>query len=214
MNKKIIVFGASGITGTHIVTQALEQGYFVTAFVRNTAKIKIQHNNLHITQGDVMNIETVASAILGQDTVICCIGTAAFKDGTVRSDATKIILAAMEKTGVKRFICQTSLGVGDSKVSFKRLPFFVRIFIVPLLIQKALEDHERQENYIKASNTDWTIVRPAGLYNTALTKKYRHGFAYDDKTITMKISRADVAHFILEQVKLDIYKNKVVGVSY
>jgi putative NADH-flavin reductase len=214
MNKKIIVFGASGITGAHIVTQALEQGHFVTAFVRNAAKLKVQHSNLRIVQGDVMNVENVANVILGQDVVICCIGTAAFKNGTIRSDATKIILAAMEKTGVKRFICQTSLGVGDSKVSFKRLPFFVRIFIVPLLIQKALEDHERQENYIKASNTAWTIVRPAGLYNTALTKKYRHGFAYDDKTITMKISRADVAYFILEQVNSDVYKNKVVGVSY
>jgi putative NADH-flavin reductase len=214
MNKKIIVFGASGITGTHIVTQALNQGYLVTAFVRNTSKIKIQHSNLHIVQGDIMNIETVASAILGQDAVICCIGTEAFKDGTVRSDATKNILVAMEKTCVKRFICQTSLGVGDSRVSFKRLPFFVRIFIVPLLIQKALEDHERQENYIKTSNTDWTIVRPAGLYNTALTKNYRHGFAYDDKTIRMKISRADIAHFILQEVALLTYLHKTVGVSY
>jgi putative NADH-flavin reductase len=214
MSKKIIVFGSSGITGTHIVTQALEQGYFVTAFVRNIVKLQMQNSNLHIVQGDVMNVENVANAILGQDVVICCIGTAPFKNGTIRSDATKVILAAMEKTGVKRFICQTSLGVGDSKVSFKRLPFFVRLFIVPLLIQKALEDHERQENYIKASNTVWTIVRPAGLYNTTLTKKYRHGFAYDDKTITMKISRADVAYFILEQVNSDVYKNKVVGVSY
>jgi putative NADH-flavin reductase len=214
MRKKIIVFGASGITGSHIVTQALEQDYFVTAFVRNTAKIKIQHSNLHIVQGDVMNIETVASAILEQDAVICCIGTAPFKNGTIRSDATENILAAMEKTGVKRFICQTSLGVGDSKVSFKLLPIFVRIFIVPFLIQKALEDHERQEKYIKTSNTDWTILRPAGLYNTALTKKYRHGFSYDDKTITLKISRADVAHFILQEVESSAYLHKKVGVSY
>jgi putative NADH-flavin reductase len=214
MSKRIIVFGASGITGAHIVTQALEQGYFVTAFVRNIVKLQMQNSNLHIVQGDVMNVENVANAILGQDVVICCIGTKPFKNGTVRSDATKVILEAMEKTGVKRFICQTSLGVGDSRISFKQLPFFVRLFIVPMFMQRALDDHEVQENYIKASKTDWTIVRPAGLYNTALTKKYRHGFAYDDKTITLKISRADVAHFILEQANSDVYKNKVVGVSY
>jgi putative NADH-flavin reductase len=214
MSKKIIVFGASGITGTHIVTQALEQGYFVTAFVRNIVKLQMQNSNLHIVQGDVMNVENVANAILGQDVVICCIGTKPFKNGTVRSDATKVILEAMEKTGVKRFICQTSLGVGDSNISFKQLPFFVRLFIVPLFLNKPIEDHELQEKYIIASKTDWTIVRPAGLYNTALTKKYRHGFSYDDKDITLKISRADVAHFILEQANSDVYKNKVVGVSY
>jgi putative NADH-flavin reductase len=83
-----------------------------------------------------------------------------------------------------------------------------------MFMQRALDDHEVQENYIKASKTDWTIVRPAGLYNTALTKKYRHGFAYDDKTITLKISRADVAHFILEKVTSSTYIHKKVGVSY
>jgi putative NADH-flavin reductase len=214
MSKKIIVFGSSGITGTHIVTQALEQGYFVTAFVRNIVKLQMQNSNLHIVQGDVMNVENVANAILGQDVVICCIGTKPFKNGTVRSDATKVILEAMEKTGVKRFICQTSLGVGDSNISFKQLPLFVRLFIVPMFMQRALDDHEVQENCIKASNTVWTIVRPAGLYNTALTKKYRCGFAYDDKTITMKISRADVAYFILQEVVSSTYIHKTVGVSY
>jgi putative NADH-flavin reductase len=210
----LIVFGASGGTGQEVVKQALEQGHQVTAFVRNPDKIKLKSHNLQVVEGNIMDIGSIKKAMIGQNAVLCCIGSAPFKTGTIRSDSARNIVLAMEQTGVKRIVLQSSLGVGDSKVSFDKMPFIVRKIILPLVLQKAFDDHELQEEYLKQSILDWVVARPAGLDNGALTGNYRHDFAYNDKSITMKISRADTADFMLKQVSSNLYLKQKVGLSY
>ena len=83
-----------------------------------------------------------------------------------------------------------------------------------LLLRKAYRDHELQEQYIQQSRLDWTIVRPAAFTDGMATGNYRHGFPATDKTLKLKISRADVALFMLMQLTTDMYLHETPGLSY
>jgi putative NADH-flavin reductase len=194
---KLLVFGSTGGTGQELLKQALDQGHSVVAYARNPAKIDdIKHTGLQVVRGDVLDPAVVESAIAGQEAVLCSIGAGAERT-TLREDGTRNIVEAMGKTGVQRLICQSSLGVGDSRAN---LPFFTKYIIVSVFLRHAFADHERQEAIVKQSSLDWTIVRPPYLTDGRRTGTYRHGFPSTDKRIKGKISRADVADFILKQL--------------
>lgn len=82
------------------------------------------------------------------------------------------------------------------------------------LLRQAYADHVKQENYIKQSHLDWTIVRPGAFIDGNRTNNYRHGFPGTDKTTKLKISRTDVADFMLKQLTDDLYLHKTPGLSY
>ncbi|MDH5446596.1 MAG: SDR family oxidoreductase [Gammaproteobacteria bacterium] len=206
---KLIIFGASGSVGHKLVEQALAQGHQVTAFIRDKSKLQINASNLQIAVGDVLQIETVELAIKRQDAVLCVLG--AGRKGTVRSEGTRNIIQAMETTGVKRLICQSSLGVGDSRGN---LNLFWKYFMFGLLLRPAYEDHARQEQYVRQSELDWTIVRPGAFTDGVHTGQYRHGFSSQDKTTRLKISRSDVADFLLKQLFDSTYLHKAASLSY
>ena len=212
--KKVLIFGSTGGTGQHLVEQALAQGYAVTAFARNPTAVTTKHTNVRVVQGDVMDAASVERAMQGQEAVLSAIGSPANKIGTVRSDGTRNIIRAMEMSGVRRFVCQTSLGYGDSRNVLDRTPFFFKYIIVPFILRKGFADHALQEDYIRQSQLDWVIVRPGNLTDGNHTGVYRHGFPATDQAITVKISRADVADFMLRQVREDTYLKKTPGVSY
>jgi putative NADH-flavin reductase len=211
---KVLIFGATGGTGKLVVQQALQKGCHITAFIRNPAKMDIKDPKLKIVPGDVLDQSAVNSAMPGHDAVICCLGAPATKAGQLRSAGTKNILAAMQKNGVQKFICQTSLGYGDSKIILHHTPFFFREIIVPYLLKTTFAEHELQEAFIKESNVNWTIIRPGTLTNGRLTGKYRYNFDYADTSTTVKIARADVADLLLRQLQTDEYSKKILGVSY
>lgn len=206
---KVIIFGATGRIGGHLVQQALAQGHMVTAFVRDPGKIQVKHENLRMAKGDVMDPVAVANAISGQDAVLCSLGSG--RRGVIRSEGTHHIIQGMEKTGVKRLICQTTLGAGDSKGN---LNFLWKYIMFGLLLKEAYNDHERQEQYVFQSRLNWTIVRPAAFTDGPKTGVYRHGFSAHEKNLTLKISCADVADFMLRQLKDDTYLRKTPGLSY
>ena len=208
---KLLIFGSTGGTGRELLQQALEQGHSVTAFVRDPAKLDdIKHTNLQVVRGDVLDPAVVESAVAGQEAVLSTIGTGA-KRTTLREVGTRHIVEAMEKTGVKRLVCQSSLGVGDSRAN---LPFFTKYIIVAVFLRHAFADHERQEVVVTQSSLDWIIVRPPHLTNGTRTGVYRHGFSTTDTRLKLKISRADVADFMLKQLTDDTYLHQTPGVSY
>ncbi len=206
---KVLIFGATGTTGRELVKQALELGYAVTAFARDPAKVELQHANLTVVQGDVLDPESVERTVQGQEAVLCSLG--AGLKGTVRSEGTRNIIHAMEKANIRRFICQSTLGVGDSQGNMNA---YWKYIMFGLLLRKAYADHVNQEKYIEQSHLDWTIVRPAAFIDGDRTGKYRHGFSGTDKTTTLKISRADVADFMLKQLVDDTYLCATPGLSY
>jgi putative NADH-flavin reductase len=211
---KILVFGATGGTGTQVVKQALNKDLEVTAFVRNPAKLKILNVKLKVVHGDVLEQSSIDKVIGGHDAVICCLGAPATKAGQLRSDGTKNIINSMQQKGVPRLICQTSLGFDDSEPVLNHTAFFFRKIIVPYLLKKTFADHLLQENFIKQSNLNWTIVRPGTMTDGKFTGEYKHGFSYSDNSLKVKISRADVADFLIKQVFSNQYQNKLTGVSY
>ncbi len=210
--KKVIVFGSTGTVGIHLIEQHLAKGYAVTAFSRKKEKLSnIEHPNLTISEGDVFNPNDVNKAVKGQDVVIVALGSGKSRKGVVRSQGTKNIIAAMHHNGVKRLICQTTLGAGDSN---SNLNFFWKYIMFDWFLKQVFEDHELQEQYVKESNLDWTIVRPGAFTDGSKTGKYRHGFTTTDRTVKLKISRADVADFILKQIESKDYLFQTPGLSY
>ena len=211
---KLLIFGAAGGTGRELVAQALVQGHSVTAFVRDPAKIGVAHANLRVVQGDVLDAAAVERVTPGHDAVLSAIGAPAAKTGSVRSEGTRNIIRAMEKSSVLRLISQASLGYGDSRKVLDRTPFYFKYLIVPFLLRKGFADHALQEEYIRQSSLDWIIVRPGNLTDAPATGAYRHGFAPDDRHIKAEISRANVADFMLKQATDDTYLRQTPGVSY
>jgi len=209
---KLIVFGSTGGTGRQVVTQAIEQGNDVTAFARSPSKLKLKHEKLQVVQGNVLDYETVEQAIDGKDVVLCSLGLSAIMDkSNLRASGKKNIIQAMEKAGIKRFICQSSNGVGDSR---GELPFFMKYIIVPFMLRRVFADHEIQENYVKKSQLDWIIVRPVALIDGERTGSYQYDYTAENKTVTYKISRADVADFMLKQLNSNDYLHKTPNISY
>ena len=206
---KLVIFGATGSIGRQVVNQALSQGHTVTAFSREGSKGGNEHPNLRIALGDVMDPVSVENALQGHDAVLCSIG--AGRKGNVRAEGTRNIINAMEKLGIRRLICQSSLGVGDSRGN---LNAFWKYIMFGLLLRPAYKDHARQEDYVRQSNLDWTIVRPGAFIEGEHTGQYRHGFSSTDKTTKLKISRSDVADFMLRQLFDTKYLHSSPGLSY
>ncbi|MDJ0704546.1 MAG: SDR family oxidoreductase [Leptolyngbyaceae cyanobacterium MO_188.B28] len=208
---KLLIFGATGGVGQQVVEQALEQGHTVTAFARHPEKLDIRRPNFKCLQGNVMDSPSVRQAVQGQDAVVCTLGSGQKLTGTVRSEGTRQIVQAMEQSGIRRFICQTTLGAGDSWGS---LNFYWKYVMFGLILRNVFADHERQEDYVQQSRLDWTIVRPGAFVEGDRTGQYRHGFSGSDKTTQLKISRADVADFILKQLGDDSYLHQAASLSY
>ena len=206
---KVAIFGSTGSIGHHIVEQALEQEHTVTAFARNPAKLEIEHANLTVVQGDALDSASVEKAVNGQDAVLCALGAGA--KGAIRTEGTRNIVQAMERAGINRLICLSTLGVGDSRDS---LNFFWKHIMFGLLLRGAYADHVSQEDSVKESRLDWTLVRPGAFTDGDRTGEYRHGFPSADKTIKAKVSRADVADFMLKQLTDRTYLHETPGLSY
>lgn len=208
---KLTIFGSTGGTGRQILIHALEQGHDVIAFARSPERLDQKHEKLQVIKGNVLDFASVERAIQGQDVVLCTLGMPPTDKSYLRAKGTKNIIRAMEKTGVKRFICQSTAGVGDSRDT---LPFLMKYLIVPFILRRAWADHEIQENYVKESQLEWIIVRPAALTDGEHTGSYQHGFTADNKTVTNKISRADTADFMLKQLSDNKYLHKTPCISY
>ena len=206
----ILVLGATGPTGQHIVSQALEQGHDVTAFVRNPEKLSATNGRLHIVTGSVPdNPEAVAQAVRGKDAVISALGVGqTFKPRGLIARSASIIVSAMERQGVRRLIFISAAGVGHTYP----LPLLLGLFTRTLL-RWLYADKQAGEALIAASQLDWTVVHPVILTHGVKTGRYRVGerVALDG---ARTISRADVAHFVLTQLGDRTYVRKTPVISY
>ena len=208
---KLLVFGATGGTGRELLKQSLDQGHEVTAFVRDPSRLgDIGHTNLRTVTGNVLDPAAVKSTVPGHDAVLCAIG-AGPKRTTIREQGTRIVIEAMETANVKRLVCLSSFGVGDSRAD---LSLFTRYVVVGIFLRHAFADHERQEAAVRKSALDWTLVRPPHLKEGAHTGIYQHGLTLAYGNIKGWISRADLADFMLKQLDDDHYIRQAPRVSY
>ncbi|MGH9803870.1 MAG: NAD(P)-dependent oxidoreductase [Candidatus Acidiferrales bacterium] len=211
-SKRILIVGATGGTGRQLVAQALERGYAVTALVRSPSRLRVEHPQLTVVQGDVIEAACVEAAMRGQEAVLSALGHKRFLYPTrILSEGTRNILRAMETHGVPRLVCETSLGLGDSA---GRMGLYFTFFILPAILPFYFSDKARQERIIAASKVEWVIVRPGVLTNGPKRGRYRHGPRVGGFLWTVRISRADVADFMLNQLVSDDYLRTAPGVCW
>ncbi|MFT5460998.1 MAG: putative NADH-flavin reductase, partial [Myxococcota bacterium] len=207
---RILLFGATGASGQQILTQALASGFAVTAFVRNPAKVQTANANLTVVRGDVRDADAVRAAVAGHDAVLCALGAPARDRSGLRATGTVNIVRAMRAHGVRRLVVQSSHGIGDSAVG---LPWWMRWLLVPLYLANAFADHEAQEAAVRSSELDWTLVRPPHLTDGPLSGEVGHGYPMELPLPSTKISRADVAQFMLEQLDAPGYIRRTVAIA-
>lgn len=208
---KLLIFGSTGKTGRELVRQALDAGFEVTAFARNPQKMEIRHDRLIVVKGDITDADSINVAVPSHDAVLSALGSPGLGKSTELSDGTRRIIASMESSGVKRFIFESTVGVGDSS---GHATVFARWFFFPVVIRNILADKEVQERIIRESSLDWTIVRPGRLTNGPKRGIYREGDAINGTAVATSISRADVAEFMLRQVTDNAYLHLSPAVSY
>jgi putative NADH-flavin reductase len=209
---RVLIVGATGGTGRQLVAQALERGHAVTALVRDPSVLRVEHPRLRVMRGDVLDYPSVETAMRAQEVVLCALGHKRFFQPTrILSQGTRNILRAMETHGVRRLVCETALGIGDSAW---RMGLSYTLFVIPFILPFYFWDKTRQERLIAASPLDWVIVRPGVLTDGVKRNSYQHGPQVGSIVRTVRISRADVADFMLNQMTDNTYLNAAPGVCW
>ena len=209
---RLLIIGATGGTGRELVAQALARGHAVTALVRTPSKLRLEHPRLTVLQGDVLDPIAVHEAVKGQEAVLSALGHRQFLHPTrILSRGTINLVRAMETHGVKRLVCETALGLGDSA---GRMGLYYTLFVTPLILPFYFWDKTRQEQAIAGSSLAWTIVRPGALTSGRPRASYRHGYRLGSFLWTVRISRADVADFMLNQLADRAYVRDAAGVCW
>jgi len=207
---KLAIFGSTGPSGLQLVQQSLDQGHHVTAFARTPSKLDITHERLRIVQGDVLDPEAVQLAVAGHDAVLSALGAGVWSTVAVREQGTQHIIDAMQTHGVKRLIVLSSYGVGDS---YADLPFFVKYVVVPLYLRRAFRDCDAMERVVRSSGVDWTVTRPPFLTHDEGTGRWHDLDTEPRDGLAFKISRADVATFMLGAVGDSAWHQRVAAIS-
>lgn len=194
---RLLVFGASGQTGLELVRQALDRRHTVTAFVRRPDPFPPTASPIQLVHGNVADYQAVATAVLGHDAVVSALGVGI----PLRHDPNVIvgvqhILRAMQEHHVRRLIYLSFIGVRDSRAAVG----FILRYVARIPLRHEIADHEAKEALVKASELDWTIVRPPKLTNGPRTGRYRSGEQITTWKPLPLLSRADVVDFILHEL--------------
>ena len=193
---RLLVLGATGGTGRQLVEQAPSHGHEVTAFAR-------------ATHGDATDPDAIARAVPRHDAVISALGRrATFKSDRLIERSMRALAPAMERAGVQRLIVVSAFGVGESR---RDAPLIPRL-MYRLLLGDIFADKLAAEDYLRGTSLDWTVLYPVLLTNGPRTGRYRAGERLDLQGVP-KISRADVADFILRELRDAAYVRKTAVLS-
>jgi putative NADH-flavin reductase len=207
---KVLILGATGATGRLLVERALDRGHQVTAFVRDPRKLVLPEPSpaLNVVQGNVMDPAGLDRIMPGHDAVIFAVGPGHNKASTLRTDGARNTVAAMTKAGVQRLIAISGLGAG---VTRKNLGFVFDQIQARTTLKGLLQDQNGMESEIRKSKLDWVVVRPGTLLDTPPTLKCV--ISLDGTDLQRSVSRADLVHFMLDQLQQNEYVRKPVAIG-
>ena len=194
---KLAVLGSTGITGGHVVRQALGDGHEVTALVRDPRRVTYSHTRFAVIPGYPTTPEDVERCVRGADAVVHCLGIGGKGDGTsttLVSESVSVTLASMAKHGVPRIVCMSNVGAGGSGTWFANrvvIPLFFR-WVLPII-----EDKDRMEASLRASTVEWVSVRLPRIV-AGPVKPLR--ISADGRGIGLSITATSAARFLFEQI--------------
>jgi putative NADH-flavin reductase len=212
----ILVIGANGGIGRQAVEIALAAGHHVTAVLRRPDSLPLSHPNLVKVQGDIMHPETFERHLEFHNAVISALGVKggllSDKPTTLYSQGNANLIKLMKKKGMERAYFISASAIEISPV----MPFFAR-FLAKNVLQKLLRhmyaDQREMEKLVKASGLEWTIIRPPQLTNKPMTGHYRIAINSFLKN-SLKISRADVAHFMVNNINNKATYRGIIEMGY
>ena len=196
---RILVLGATGGIGGHVIREGLARGHGVTGMGRAAAGPSIA--GVSYIRGDVSSAEALQSALLGHDAVVSALGARDLQPTRIMQEATAAALAAMQGTGVRRIVV-----VSAAMLYPGLLPVIVR-----QILRHTAADARAMEARLQASNVEWTVVRPPRLTED-LTRGYRSkvgGLPFPGMTL----GRLGVALSMLDALEQGTHKRQILGVS-
>jgi putative NADH-flavin reductase len=205
---KLVVLGATGGTGLELIREAIERGHSVTALVRSPERLKAFRDRITVKEGDLLNRAELERVIEGHDAVLSGFGPrvpVSKADAHLLQQFAVALTSAMVRARVRRVVVES-------------VAFLFRDSIVPpayllgrLFFSRTLADASAMERIFRESDLDWTMVRPPELTDKPYTGKYRVREAHLPP-FGFKISRADVADFMIKTAENQSSIRKVVGV--
>ncbi len=201
---RVIIFGATGKTGKHAIRSALGGGHETTAFGRSVDKLDAA-SGLTLSRGDAFDAEVVADAVAGHDAAIVCLGSTSLKDRTTLTRGTEHIVGAVDRHGVDRLVVVSAAGVGES---WAQIPMSSKLMFKTML-RNVFADHQAQEDIVRASAANWTIVRAAVLSD----KLERRAVSASNAGKTSRIHRAALAGFLVDQLDDGTHSRQAITVT-
>jgi uncharacterized protein YbjT (DUF2867 family) len=201
---KVLVIGATGLTGQIAVRRLLERGDEVTALARDPAAVTTVQERLHVVKGDARNLASLESAVQGQDAVLSAFGPrAVFGESDLQEVFMRNLVDAMKGARVRRLVNLSAWGQGDSD---QVLTWFARLF--KRAARDFFDDKERGEVILMASGLDFVNVRPPRLTNGPARGGVKAATTLNSPPWLPLLSREDLAAFMIEQLTRDEWVGK------
>jgi len=207
----VVIFGATGQTGRLLAGRAVADGHTVTAFVRDPARLNLTHDSVRIVQGDVLDAAAVDRGVAGQQAVLVALGTATSRSSPpVLPQGIRHILDAMEKLGVRRIVVLSAAGAIHEPAG--SLIGSVGLMLARAYLPRVYAEHRAMLEELRKRDLDWVAVRPVILTNGPYTGRYRvvvNGIPRGG----YRISRADVADFMIRQLTSDEFVRRMPAIA-
>jgi putative NADH-flavin reductase len=211
---QITVFGATGGVGKELVKQGLQRGYAVTAVVREARRLPLTGPALRVaTIAALDDPGTLIPVIRGSDAVLSALGPRGRKDGPVVSSSIRAIVSAMDACSTRRFVGVSAAPVGPMAEGESLVNRWVLLPVVKSIFRNVYTDLAEMEALLQASDIDWTVVRPPRLVDKPIAGRYRTALG-GNVARGSSISRADVAHAMLEALPAPQTFRHAVGIAY
>jgi putative NADH-flavin reductase len=222
---KLVILGATGGVGQQLVTAATSRGDDILVVARD--KTRLPHNwTCKVAEIDLLQASptSLESTVAGADAVLSALGARGAADRGILAAAARSVLAAMQETGVRRYIGISAAPVATTPSPARPIPprhdpgddlltRSVMMTIVKRVFAATYTDSALMEDAVRASGLDWTIMRPPRLTNKPATGQYRTAI---DQNVRRgrSISRAELAHFMLDAINNPDTVGHTIGIAY
>jgi uncharacterized protein len=205
---KIILFGATGHTGSYILDEALKAGHQVSVLVRNANKVGHQRDKLNIITGDALNEDDVVRAVEGQDAVLSAISEGPYIEYKTQSRAVGNMIKAMKKTGVKRILCMGAIGIlqHNEHELIRDQDFYAELY------KPLSHEHSEVNRLLNESGLDWTQVCPPTIVGMPADGNFLLKADYPPSS--NKLANAgNIGLFMMQELEKNEFIGKRVGIT-